>query len=200
MISKRVIVGIGSLILVAGILGFAWTQWASSNSDPSGDLEPAMGREPSTYKNHNELLKDVSKQVPEFGGAYISDGGRTLNIYLTEDENNPEKWEKTQRILEELLDVESGLRLNVIKGDYTITQLSEWYELLATEGIWDQPGVHMTDLDEASNKLHVGVTSHYDVAGVEAFLDRVSIPRKAVIVAVEEPPTNASHALQQAAH
>ena len=68
-----------------------------------------------------------------------------------------------------------GLRLNVIKGDDAIMQLSEWYELLRTEGIWDQPGVHMADLDEASNKLYVGVTSHHDVAGVEAFLDRVSI-------------------------
>ena len=99
--------------------------------------------------------------------------------------------------LEELFDVKPGLRLNVIKGDYTITQLSEWYELLGTEGIWDQPGVHMTDLDEASNKLYVGVTSHYDVARVEAFLDRVSIPRKAVTIAVEEPSVPASHGLQQ---
>ena len=200
MVSKRVIVGIGFLILAAGILGFAWTQWASSDFDPKSDLEPSTGREPSTYKNHNELLADVAKQVPEFGGFYISDRGTTLNIYLTEDENDPEKREKTQQTLEEMFDVESGLRLNVFKGDYTITRLSEWYELLGTEGIWDQPGVHMTDLDEGRNKLFVGVTSHYDVAGLEDFLDRISIPRKAVTIAVEEPPTNASHALQQAAH
>ena len=197
MVSKRVIVTIGFLFLAACMVGFAWTQWPSSDPEPSSSLEPFSGPEPSTYKDPNELLADVAKQVPEFGGVFLSDRGTTLNIYLTEDENNPEKWEKAQQTLEELFDVKPGLRLNVIKGDYTITQLSEWYELLGTEGIWDQPGVHMTDLDEASNKLYVGVTSHYDVARVEAFLDRVSIPRKAVTIAVEEPSVPASHGLQQ---
>ena len=145
-------------------------------------------------------LRTSPSRFPNSAGFTCPIAGPTLNIYLTEDENDPEKWEKTQQTLEEMFDVESGLRLNVIKGDYTITQLSEWYELLQTEGIWDQPGVHMTDLDEGSNKLYVGVTSHYDVAGVEAFLDRVSIPQGAVTVAVEEPSTPASHALQQRAH
>ena len=190
MVSKRVIVTIGFLILAAYTVGFAWTQW------PSSSPEPSSGPEPSTYKDPNELLADVAKQVPEFGGVYISDRGTTLNIYLTEDENNPEKWEKAQQALEELFDVKPGLRLNVIKGDYTITQLSGWYELLDTEGIWDQPGVHMTDLQEGSNKLYVGVTSHYEVAGVEAFLDRVPIPRKAVTIGVEEQSVPAILELQ----
>ena len=196
MVSKRVIVTIGFLILAACMVGFARTQWPSSDPEPCSSLEPPSGPEPSTYKDPNELLADVAKQVPEFGGVYISDRGTTLNIYLTEDENNPEKWEKAQQALEELFHVKPGLRLNVIKGDYTITQLSGWYELLDTEGIWDQPGVHMTDLQEGSNKLYVGVTSHYEVAGVEAFLDRVPIPRKAVTIGVEEQSVPAILELQ----
>lgn len=181
---------IGFLSLAAAIASFSWTQWKAD------DIETAVNFEPSTYKNHNELLADVAEQVPEFGGAYVSHGGTTLNIYLTGDENDPAKRQKLQRALEESLDVESGLRLNVIIGEYTITQLDEWYDLMRTAGIWDQSGVVATDLHEGKNRLHVAVTSHHEIAGVETFLDRVSIPRNAVIIAVEEPQTPASHALQ----
>lgn len=205
MVSKRVIVGIGFLILAAGILGFAWTQWASSDFDPSTDgrydqsiyknLDPSFSRE-----HQRGRLVSAARKNPGFGGAFLSKRETVLNIYIVQDENNPEKWEETRQALEELLDAESGLQLNVIKGDYTIAQLSEWYDLMESEGVWDQGGVHVIDLDEGGNKLYVGVTSHYDVAGVEAFLDRISVPRKAVTIAVTEPPTNASHALQQAAY
>ena len=61
------------------MVGFAWTQWPSSDPEPSSSLEPFSGPEPSTYKDPNELLADVAKQVPEFGGVFLSDRGTTLN-------------------------------------------------------------------------------------------------------------------------
>ena len=76
------------------------------------------------------------EKIPDSAGLSFPSGGTVLNIYIVEDENNPEKWEETRQALEELLDAESGLRLNTIKGDFTITQLSEWYDLMQSEGIW----------------------------------------------------------------
>ena len=83
---------------------------------------------------------------------------------------------------------ESGLKLNVIKGKYTIAELSEWYDLMKSEGIWDQDGVFMIDLHEGKNQLFIGVPSEWDVEGVYTFLEGIGIPRDAVTVAVEEPP------------
>ena len=88
-----------------------------------------------------------------------------------------------------MFDVKPGLRLNVIKGNYTITQLSDWYALMKSEGIWDQEGVIMIDPQEGANELYIGVVSEWDVEGVYTFLEGLNIPREAVTVAVEEQPT-----------
>ena len=196
MVSKHIIVMIWFLILVAGMVGFAWTQWSSSNPDASTDerydqsiyknLDPSFSRE-----HQRGRLMSAARKNPEFGGAFLSKRGTVLNIYIVEDENDPEKWEKTRQSLEELLDARSGLRLNVIKADYTIPQLSEWYDLMQSEGIWDQDGVHTIDLHEGINKLYIGVVSEWDVEGVYTFLEGIGIPRGAATVAVEEPPTPA---------
>ena len=192
MVSKYVTVMIWFLILVAGMVGFVWTHWPSSNFappieeryDPSiyRNLDPSFSRE----RNKRRLIS-AARQTPEFGGLFLSKRGTVLNIYIVEDENNPEKWEKTRQALAELLDAGSGLKLNVIKGDYAIAQLSEWYDLMKSEGIWDQDGVHMIDLDEGINKLYIGVLSEWDVQDVYTFLEGIDIPREAVTVAVEDP-------------
>ena len=187
MVSKRFLVIAGFLALAVAMGGFAWMQ------RPPADFDP------STYKNHNERLEQVAEEVPEFGGLFMSNNGATLNIYLTENETDQQKRERIQEKIEELFDVKSGLTLNVIKGDYTITQLSAWYDLIGSEGIWDQNGVRSTDLNEATNKIYVGVSSEEDVAGVNAFLDANSIPRRAVTVVVEEPMTTGSHTVRQRA-
>jgi hypothetical protein len=82
------------------------------------------------------------------------------------------------------------LRLNIIKGNYTITQLSDWYALMKSEGIWDQEGVIMIDLQEGANELYIGVVSEWDVEGVYTFLEGIGIPRGAATVEVIERPTH----------
>ncbi len=193
MVSKRVIVTIWILILAAVMVGFAWTQWPSGESDASTDerynqsiyknLDPSFSRE----HMRSRLISAASKN-PGFGGVFLSKRQTVLNIYIAEDENDPGQWEKDRQALEELLDPQSGLKLNVIKGDYTITQLAEWYDLIKSEGIWDQNGVHMIDLHEGINKLYIGVVSEWDVEGVYTFLEGIGIPREAAMVeAVEQP-------------
>ena len=40
MVSERIVVGIGLLILAVGIVGFAWTQWPSNDRAPSTYKDP----------------------------------------------------------------------------------------------------------------------------------------------------------------
>jgi len=192
MVSKHVIVTIWFLILVAAMVGFAWMQWPSGNSGASTDHRYNRSiyenLDPSFSKEHMRgRLISAARKNPGFGGVFLSNRQTVLNIYIAEDENDPERWEKDRQALEELLDPQSGLNLNVIKGDYTITQLSEWYDLMKAEGIWDQDGVHMIDLHEGINRLYIGVSSEWEVEGVYSFLEGVGIPREAVTVEAVEP-------------
>lgn len=193
MVSKRIVVMTWFLILVASMVGFAWTQWPTSNSNAPTDerYNQSIYRnlDPSFSRQHMRgRLISAARKNPGFGGVFLSNGQTVLNIYIAEDENDPELWEQDRQALEDLLDPQSGLKLNVIKGDYSITQLSEWYELMNSEGIWDQDGVHMIDLHEGINKLYIGVSSEWDVEGVYRFLEGIGIPREAAtVVAVEQP-------------
>ena len=75
MISKRFLLIVASLALaiaMVSMVGFVQSQ------GPPADFDP------STYKDHNVLLKEVSDDVPEFGGLFLSDSGTVLNVYLTE--------------------------------------------------------------------------------------------------------------------
>ena len=193
MASKQIIAMAWSLILVASMAGLAWTQWPSGNPDAPADqrynrsiyasMDPSFARE-----HMRGRLISAARKNPGFGGVFLSNRQTVLNIYIAEDKNDPEQWEQDRQALEELLDPQSGLKLNVIKGDYSITQLSEWYDLMQSEGIWDQDGVNMTDLDEGINRLYVGVLSEWDVEGVYTFLEGVGIPREAAAVeAVAQP-------------
>ena len=192
MVSKRVIVTIWFLTLLTSMVGFAWTHWTSGNSDAPTyerynqsiyqNLDPSFSRE-----HMRGRLISAARKNPGFGGVFVSNRQTVLNIYIAEDENNPEQWEEDRQALEELLDPQSGLKLNVIKGDYTITQLSEWFDLMNSEGIWDQDGVHMIDLDEGMNQLYIGVATEWEVEGVYTFLEGKGIPREAATVDVKEP-------------
>ena len=193
MVSKRVIVTIWILILAAVMVGFAWTQWPSGESDAATDerydqsiyknLDPSFSRE----HMRSRLISAASKN-PGFGGVFLSKRQTVLNIYIAEDENDPGQWEKDRQALEELLDPQSGLNLNVIKGDYTITQLADWIELAESKGLWDQEGVIMLDLQEAANEIYIGVVNWENVEPVYTFLIETGIPREAVTVEVIEHP------------
>ncbi len=193
MASRRVIVMAWFLILGASMVGFAWAHWPSGNSD--GSIEERYDRsiyenlDPRFSREHMRgCLISAARKNPGFGGVFVSNRQTVLNIYIAEDEKDPERWERDRQDLEDLLDPQSGLKLNVIKGDYTITQLSEWYELMKAEGVWDQDGVHMIDLHEGTNGLYIGVASEWDVEGVYAFLERTGIPRGAATVKAVAPP------------
>ena len=109
MVSKRAIVTIWFLILAASMVGFAWMQWPSGKADTS--IEERYDRsiyenlDPSFSREHmrGRLISAASKS-PEFGGLFVSKRGTVLNIYIAEDENDPEKWEETRQALQELLD------------------------------------------------------------------------------------------------
>ena len=175
-------------IVIAAVAGFGWSQRPASNADVAN------------YKDGNERLKEVEDEVPEFGGVFLSDNQSVLNIYLTNNETDSDTREKVRDEVERQFGVESGLRLNIIKGDYTITQLSDWISQAEEAGLWDQDGITKLDLKEGSNRISIGVVGAEHVEPIYTFMVNQGIPREAVLVTVVNPPRNVSHYLTDRAH
>ena len=158
MFSFKLAAAIAVLVLIITGVSYASTQANSENLDPS------------TYKDPNQFLKDIAADVPEFGGAFISDNGTVLNIYLASDETNRAKQDSVQEAMEDKFGVKSGLTLNVIKGVYTLDQLSGWYDTIHTQDFWDVEGAPAgmaVDPDRGAVSWTPGVDHAGSVAGAE---------------------------------
>jgi hypothetical protein len=145
------------------------------------------------FKTHDDLLAEVGKRVPAFGGMYLSDDNSILYIYLLDQSQK----EAAKQAIAEILGPQlvSGRDVRGLQGQYSITQIREWYDRMQN-GIWAIPGIVLTDLDEDKNRLEVGVDNMGVQKAVEVVLAKLSIPREAVSIGVRERPRVATHTLQ----
>jgi hypothetical protein len=155
-----------------------------------------------------KLLK-ISKNLPGFGGMFFDDNG-DLNIYLAEDVQNLSAASREERTTQakaaiaavfgedfltqgrsqrprqsEKAPPSQSPRIILLKGDYEIGQLVEWQANM--NRVLDLPGTVLTDLDERRNRVKVGIESSAPHKDVEAALDQLGIPRKAVVIEVTKP-------------
>ncbi len=155
-----------------------------------------------------KLLK-ISEGMPGFGGMFFDEHGY-LNIYLAEDVKNLSAASREERTTqakaaitavfgeefltqgrsqrprqgEKTLPSQSP-RIILLKGDYEIGQLVEWRASMSR--VLELPGTVLTDLDERRNRVKIGIESSAPRKEVEAALDQLGIPRKAVVIEVTKP-------------
>lgn len=136
-------------------------------------VTPAVSREP-TLVTMDDQLAEIGREVPGFGGLYIE--AQSLVIYLAD----PSAKDAAIRAINEVFgpEVTAGRSVVVKTGDYTMEHLSGWYDRLRTVNL----DVIWTDLDEARNRIALGVKTREAKARVEAEIDRLMIPRAAVII------------------
>ena len=72
-----------------------------------------------------------------------------------------------------------------MQGQYSLPQLHEWHGRLGS--VWSILGVSMTHVDEARNRIVIGVQQGQAGALVDAELARLGVPRQAVLVEVVSP-------------
>ena len=65
---------------------------------------------------------------------------------------------------------------------YAISQLKVWTERAGA--VLTVPGVTMVDLDEAKNRVKIGVENSSQIQAVEKALSSLAVPRKAVLIEV----------------
>jgi hypothetical protein len=136
----------------------------------SGRMEP-----------HDDLLVRVEQQVPGFGGMFVDREGR-LAVYLLDKS----QLGAARAAIEAVFGVDSvpATGVRALQGQYVVSQLKVWSEMAA--GLFELPGVTAVDLDEARNRVAIGVEHKSRTRAVERALSAIAIPRQAVTIQVTE--------------
>ena len=138
-------------------------------------------RETGRMDHHDDLLVRVEQQVPGFGGMFIDREGR-LAVYLLDRS----QLGAARAAIEAVFGVDavpaSGVR--ALQGQYVVSQLKAWSEMAAS--LLELTGVTAVDLDEARNRVAIGVEDKSRTQAVERALSGIAIPRNAVTIQVTE--------------
>jgi hypothetical protein len=130
-------------------------------------------------ESYDELLVRVEERAPGFGGMFIGQDGR-LAVYLLDVSQLVAARSAIETVFGAQRVPAAGVR--PLKGQYTVSQLKRWTER-ATEML-EVSGVTTVDLDEAKNRVAIGIEVESRTRTVEQALVSLGIPRKAVVIAV----------------
>jgi hypothetical protein len=155
---------------------------AACSADPATEPTPPAPDRPSAVQAFpsQESLADA---IPGFGGLYLDQSGRPT-IFLTDvglrgrAEQAIGPFLRTQGL--------GAAALQVRPGQYDYRQLDGWFNR-ATSEVLGLAGAVSVDLDEASNRVRIGVSDLAAVARARAALLRVGVPAGGVIIEQTEP-------------
>jgi hypothetical protein len=136
-------------------------------------------QEGSRMETDDDRLVRVEEKAPGFGGMFIDPDGR-LAVYLLDSAELPPARSAIESVFGASRVPSVGVR--ALKGQYTISQLKAWTE--RTGAFLEMPGVTMVDLDEATNRVAIGVADESRTEAVRQALSSLGIPRAAVAVQV----------------
>jgi len=161
----------------AGMLGLVLAIGFAVSCEPTSAQE---GQVPQTQDDQFAL---VAKTAPEFGGMFLGEDENTLQVYLTD----ATKLDAVRQAIADVFGANVGpLGIAVLEGRYGFLQLQSWYNSMLGP-IWRTPGVTFTDIDEANNRLAIGVTDSAAEAAVLEQLGGLDIPPEAVAIEVTGP-------------
>ena len=166
----------------------------NSNTGNAAKSNPAAApgaAQTNDFETSDDLLANVAKQVPGFGGMFFDRDG-TLQVYMV-DQKEPLS-ATSMAFLGDVIAREigggerlSGRGMEIREGQYDFLALHGWHQQMSPE-VLAIPGVVSTDIDDGENQLRVGIEGSPGVAEeVEKTLSILGIPRKAVRINVEKP-------------
>ena len=144
----------------------------------------AASQSPNATKmeTHDDLLLRVERAAPGFGGMYVDKDGR-LAIYLKDRAQLPSARAAIETVFGPGSIPAAGA--HAVAGQYTMSELAAWTR--RANRLLSLPGVVFVDLDEARNRVAVGVQSSDRTQSVQKMLASLDIPRAAVVIEITEP-------------
>ena len=130
-------------------------------------------------RSADEIFSDIEEMAPGFGGLFRDDQGR-LTVYLSGAADFDEVRTGIAANLPEVNATASPIR--VLRGDYAFSELVAWRAL--ARSVHSIPGVSLTDVDEASNRVRIGIETEDARGPVEEALASLGIPPGAVKIDV----------------
>lgn len=144
-----------------------------------GSTGVASGSQPGTpAESLDDRFLRVAQEVPSFGGIFADEHADVLYVYSSD--LSAAVREHAQQTLRSAFEGE-GLpqQVQMLPGRFTFGQLKAWHGRLNAL-VLGTPGVVLTDIDDASNRLTVGVEDPEAERRVEARLATGDIPREAI--------------------
>ena len=179
--SKKLKLGKGKkflIILVIVVLSLGAYVSAALPAQVPAVNDPLVSRAPKTLDGQ---FLDVSAKAPGFGGMFID--GDVLNVYLVDPAQRPAAEATIAAVFGRERIPAGGIK--ALSGQYSFAQLNEWHNKMGS--LFDISGVVLTDVDERTNRLKVGVDSASVIGPVEKELASLGIPRGAVNILVTDP-------------
>ncbi len=188
------------LTIVLGGCGF-FTKTGLETGDRDQALQPQSVSQ--VGKTVDDKFAEVARRVPAFGGMFFEFAGReytgVLYVYLLD----PAQKEAAKKAIMTVFgpihpDLLPPREIQVLQAQYSFLQLKEWFDLIGI--LHNMPEVTMTDIDEAKNRLTVGVReiNTETVTLIERELTKLDIPREAVLLEETGPFIEDKGSLMQA--
>lgn len=146
------------------------------------DSGPGTGPEPISLSRPLQApdVGALTRALPGFGGLFIDHGVPT--VYLTDL--------RQQGLAEQLLGGFARARgatgIRVLAGRFAYGDLDKWFQQVSNEA-FAQGSVVFVDLDEAANRVLVGVEPGVSHANIHALAARLGVPAEALTVRDAEP-------------
>jgi len=174
------------VLVVSVLLGLVFASGFGAWSATLTSQEATAHLQEETLDDH---LARIAEQVPGFGGIFLDENGRIAVSLVQGEATTLSKREIGAAIARALAWDEPRLRAGAIRlllARYNFLQLKEWYDRLSPQ-VFEIEGVTLTDIDEARNRLRIGVEDEEAGRRVLAALAAAGIPREAVVVERVEP-------------
>lgn len=145
-------------------------------AQPDADKPAGRGR------SVDEVFTEIETMVPGFGGLF-KDGQGRLTVYVTGTADVDQVRAGIAAHLPEAAAQTSSIR--ILRGDFAFSELVAWRA--QARAVHSIPGVALTDVDEASNRVRVGIETEEARVKVEEALATLGIPPGAVEIEVTGP-------------
>lgn len=168
------------LSVVPAALGVLFVAACSDGTSPT---DSALQAPPPVAAIQAPDMGTLARTIPGFGGLFLDHGVPT--VYLTD----VGKRDGVERALGAFARARgfSAAQIRVIPGQYTYQNLDRWFGTISADAFAATPGVVYVDLDEASNRVTVGVERGIGGAGIRGLAARLGVPVGAVQVKETDP-------------
>lgn len=125
-------------------------------------------------------VQTLTRTIPGFGGLFVDQGVPT--VYLTDVRQRG----MAERLLDGFARARGASGIRVLAGRFAYGDLDRWFQQVSYKA-FEYGGVVFVDLDEAANRVLVGVERGASHANIRSLAARLGVPVEAITVRDVDP-------------